>query len=257
MFDNPLIQRYRYSLIRPKQFWVYQVVYLCIVGLIMLISFLMYYNSPKSGHLFFNRTYYQFLTFQVLILWFWGSYNSGSAIRHEVVRKTYDFFKLLPMSAHEKALGILVGRNLVMLLFAAYNVVFLTIFGLFGDWDFRLQGQIFFVIVSIALLTNALALLGSIRMDKKQVQTSATALVLLGLLLAPMALAAVTAVSESMMMKSFFPFYALRIPALIAIALIGLYFFCWCFIGIIRKFKSEKEPLFTYSGYQGLDGSLT
>jgi len=248
MLENPLIQRYRKSLIRPKQFWVYQVVYACIVGLIMLISYLIYYQPPKDGREFFSSTYYQFLTFQILILWFWGGYNSGSAIRNELIRKTYDFFKLLPMTAHQKAAGILIGRNLVMLLFACYNFIFLVIFGVLGGLNSGLQGQIFFVILSLALLFNTLALLSAMRVDGKNMQTSATPLILLGLICTPFVIGIAASLSESGIFNLSIRFYALSVPALLMIAFVALYFCCWSFIGIIRKLTSEREPLFTYFG---------
>ena len=246
MLKNPLIQRYRYSLLRPKQFWLYQVIYFGIIGLIILINALIFFNSPQSGTKLFKSMYYQILTFEILILWFWTSHNAGSAIRHEIHRKTYDFFKMMPASAHRKAVGILVGTNLVALLFGAYNLLLLIIFGFLGKVHFRLQAYIFLAILSISLLLGAISLLGSVRTEKRHVQTSTAALILLGMILAPALIGGVVSLSESGVLSSSIPFYFLHIPTPLMIAFTSLYFFWWSFAGIIRKFDFERRPLFTY-----------
>jgi hypothetical protein len=136
----------------------------------------------------------------------------------------------------------------VMLLFACYNFIFLVIFGVLGELDRWLQGQIFFVILSIALLVNTLALLSAMRVDGKHMQTSATTLILLGLICMPFVVGIVAGVSKSGIFSLSVRFYFLSIPALLMIAFVALYFCCWGFIGIIRKLTSEREPLFTHHG---------
>lgn len=247
MLTNPLIQRYRYSVLRPRQFWLYQVIYFGIIGLIILINLLIFFNYRKSGSKLFKSMYYQILTFEILILWFWGSYNSGTAIRNELQRKTYDFFKMMPVSAYRKAVGILIGTNLVPLLFGAYNLLLLIIFGFLGKLNFRLQIYIFFVILSITILLNTISLLSSVRTEQRHVQTSATALILLGLIFAPLAIGGVVSLSESGLLISSIRFYFLQVPALPMIAFTCLYFCFWSFEGIIRKFNFERRPLFTYA----------
>jgi hypothetical protein len=246
MLKNPVIQRYRYSLLRPKQFWLYQVIYFGIIGIIILINTLIFINSPKSSTRLFRSMYYQILTFEILILWFWTSYNAGSAIRHELHRKTYDFFKMMPASARRKAIGILVGTNLVALLFGAYNLLLLIIFGFLGKVHFRLQAYIFLAILSIALLLNTVSLLSSVRTEQRHVQISAATLILLGLIVAPTAIGGVVSLSESRALSSSIYFYFLHIPAPLMIAFTSLYFCWWSFAGIIRKFDFERRPLFTY-----------
>jgi hypothetical protein len=251
MLNNPLIQRYRYSLLRPKQFWLYQFMYVCIFGLVALNNALIFINSPKNGSEIFKALYYQVLTVQIIILWFWGSYNSGSAIRSELNRNTYAFFKMMPLPASKKAIGIIVGTNLVTLLFALYNIVLMIIFSVGGDLDFRLQAQMFIAVVSMAILLNLLSLLSSVRTEKKQSQSSAASLILLGLILAPAAVGGVSSLMESDVLSSSISFFSLKLPAPLMITLISLYFCCWSFAGLIRKFTHERKPLFTYSGALG------
>ena len=246
MLKNPIIQRYRYSLLRPKQFWLYHVIYFGIIGLIILINALIFSESPESGTMLFKSIYYQILTFEILILWFWASYNAGSAIRNELSRKTYDFFKMMPASAYKKAVGILVGTNLVALLLGAYNLLLLIILGILGKVDFRLQAYIFLAILSIALLLNVVTLLSSMRTEQRNTQTSASTLILLGLLLAPSAIWGIAALSEYGFLNLSVIFYFLHIPFPLMIALTSLYFSWWGFAGVIRKFDFERRSLFTY-----------
>ena len=89
MFNNPLIERYRYSQLRPRQFWIYLVIYTIVISLMLLINWSIYnyQHAYESRHGFFRGLYYQFLMFQLLILWVWGAVNSGSALKEEIIQK--------------------------------------------------------------------------------------------------------------------------------------------------------------------------
>ena len=184
IFSNPLIQRYRYSVLRPKQLWIYATVYISIILLIIFINYsgYKYQTLSFSGDItvFYRSLYYQFLTFQVMLLFFWSAYNSGSAIKEEILNKSFDFFRMLPLPAHKKALGILVGKNLLVLLFGFINLVFLIYFGLAGEININLQGQILLALISTAILANLASLLTSINPAKKG-KSSGTGLILLAL----------------------------------------------------------------------------
>lgn len=248
MFNNPLIQRYRYSLLRPNQFWMYQVMYFGIIGMIVLINVLIYYNSLKEKPMIFKWMYYQILIFETLIMWFWTTHNSNQAIRNEKRRKTYDFFKMMPVSSNRKAAGILVGANLVALLFAAYNFILLIVLGFLGKMNFRTEAYNLLAILSVALLLNSVSLLSSTKTDQKQAQSSVAALVFLGLILAPMMISGVGALAESGGLSSSVRFYFLDIPIPLTVSIISLYFFFWSFSGVVRRFNYERRPLFTYHG---------
>ena len=245
---NPLIQRYRYSLLRPRQFGLHQIIYFGVVGLIILINSLIFLNSKASRIDLFKSIFYQIFVFEVFILWLWTSSNSSSAIQHELHGKTYDFFKLMPLSAVSKAVGILVGANLVALLFTAYNIFLLVLFGFLGQVDFRLQANIFLAVLSIALVLNALSPLGSLRSENRHDRTSVGGFIVLMLLLTPALIGGGASLLESGAASHSMRFYFLHIPTAVMIALISLYFFCWSFAGILRKFRCERRPLFTYPG---------
>jgi hypothetical protein len=157
----------------------------------------------------------------------------------------------MPVSATRKAIGILVGTNLVVLLFGVYNLLLLIIFGVLGKVNAALQCFIFFAILSVAILLNNLSLLSSVRIEQKQAQTSSAALILLGLIFGPLAISGVISLSESGIVSSSIRFYFFRIPAPLMIAFTSLYFCCWSFAGIVRKFNFERRPLFSYSSALG------
>jgi len=164
ILNNALIRRYRYSLMRPRQLWVYITIYVSVVALILFINYTAYkYQEILSQYTsFFTSVCYQFLVFQTLLLCLVGARNSGAAIKEEVIGKSYDFFRMLPISAGRKTVGILVGKNLVVILLGAVNFVLIIIFGLLGDVSGSLLKQGFFSLVSMAILANSLALLASI-----------------------------------------------------------------------------------------------
>ena len=123
--NNPLIRRYRYVLMRPRQFWIYMSIYLALLLMIFLINYSGYKNQVMyDSFIVLNKSlFFQFLVLQILVLCIWASFNSSSAIREEVTDKTYDFFRMLPIPARSKMAGILVGKNLVALLLAFVNFI--------------------------------------------------------------------------------------------------------------------------------------
>lgn len=251
MINNPLIQRYRYSTLRPKQFWIYVTIYISIILLIVFINYsgYKYQTFFKDITKFYESLYYQFLTFQVIILFIWGAYNSGSAIKEEILNKSFDFFRMLPLPAHKKALGILIGKNLVVLLFGAINLVLLIYFGLAGAININLQGQILLILISITILANSTSLLSSINPAKKSKSSGIVLILLAVFFFVPMMINAVVALSSVDELEHYqVYFFKIKIPILLVISLTALYLSCWVFKGILRRFTHEQEPLFTRKG---------
>lgn len=251
MVNNPLIQRYRYSTLRPKQFWIYVTIYISIILLTVSINYSVYKYQTffKDITAFYKSLYYQFLTFQVIILFIWGAYNSGSAIKEEILNRSFDFFRMLPLPAHKKALGILIGTNLVVLLFGAINLVLLAYFGLAGEININLQGQILLILISITILANSTALLSSINPASKSKSSGIVFILLAIFFLVSMMIQAVIALSSVDELEHYpVYFFKIKIPILLLISLIALYFSCWIFKGILRRFTHEQEPLFTRKG---------
>ena len=255
ILNNPLIRRYRYSLMRPRQFWIYITIYIAVITLLFFTNYTSYQFKEWSGDLarFFQGIYSQFLVLQVIVLCVLGAYNSGSAIKNEITGKSYDFFRLLPISAGKKAAGILVGKNLVVLLLAGINFLLLIIFGVLGRVDTVLLGQTFLALISVAVLLSSITLLSSIRPVGKQKKTNTAAIIFLIVFLGPFLIQALIGMwfGASRLDKLGIvvgKFYTYELPVLILFSLVVLYFCCWSIKGILRRFTREDESLFTRFG---------
>ena len=122
MFKNPLIERYSYSVMRLSQVWIYGGIYLAVVALIVVLNTLSSVMD-RSVQEVLRGLYIQFLVVEVFILCVWTTSNSISVIHMEVSQKSYDFFRMLPIRSLHKAIGLLIGRNLLTLLLAGINLV--------------------------------------------------------------------------------------------------------------------------------------
>jgi hypothetical protein len=236
---------------RPRQLWIYVTIYVSIVALLLFFNYTIYiyqdvFDAPED---FFKTLYAQFLLFEVLVLWIWAARNTGTALKEELTAKTYDFFRMLPLPAHQKAAGILAGRNLVALLLAAVNCLFLICFGTMGKLSGVLQGQVLLVLASGTLLINSLILLCSLNPTKGKKKANIGVFILLAFFIAPFFFQAMAGLSEVEGLEHVrATFFNIRLPILLLITLIALYFSCWALKGILRKFNREQEPLFTRIG---------
>jgi hypothetical protein len=228
------------------------IIYVAIITLILFINYTAYQYQEWFGNQerFLRGICYQFLILQVGILCLLAAANSSSAIRDEVSGKSYDFFRILPISAGKKAVGILVGKNLVVLLLAAINFLFIIIFGILGHVSAVFLEQTFLALVSVALLANSVALLSSIKPVSTKKKNYIAIVIVFCLFVVPSLIRFVT-----MSIRRFYQiesvlgkFYTIEIPILILTSLVSLYFSCWAIKGILRRFTREDEPLFTRIG---------
>jgi len=252
ILNNPLIRRYRYSLMRPRQLWIYITIYIAVIALILFINYTAYQYQEWFGNqtLFFKGVCYQFLILQVVFLCLLTASNSASAIRDEVTGKSYDFFRMLPISAGKKAAGILIGKNLVLLLLSGVNFLLLIIFGILGQVRGVFLGQISLALVSVAVLANSLALLSSINPSSAKKKSHIVLLIILGFIFAPFLLSFFGVAIRRIRGLEYVTekFYTIELPVLTLISLVALYFSCWAIKGILRRFTREDEPLFTRMG---------
>ena len=248
MFGNPLIERYKFSQLRPQQFWVYAALYAGITVLVLFINWTMWKNASAYISIcsLFKSMYYQFLAFQFILLLVVGAYNSAAALRDEFMQKSYDFFRLLPLSAAQKAMGILVGRNLAILVFAGINLVLMILFGVVGGVNLSLQAQLILLLVSSAVAFNISGLLSSMFSQKKKGHIGGIGFIIVGLMVFPSFIGLATN-SEGIQDKMV-AFFTLSLPVLVVISLVLIYLVGWLFKGILRVFTVENEPVFTRAG---------
>lgn len=248
ILNNPLIQRYRYSLMRPRKFWIYITIYISVVVLILILNHIAYEHQEilDNPAKFFRNIFIQFIVLQILVLCILSSINSGSAIKEEILGNSYDFFRMLPISAGKKTAGILVGKNLIILLFAGVNFFLLTIFGLLGHAKISLLIQMYFVLISIAIFMNSAFLLSSINKVNKKRNNNIIAIIFLCFFLGPFLFSSLLQILNTKELDEITAnFYTIELPIIILAGLIVLYFSCWSIAGILRKFTFEDEPLFS------------
>jgi hypothetical protein len=237
---------------RPRQLWIYVTIYIAVIALIVFVNYTAYQYQEWFGNQtrFFKGLYYQFLVLQVIVLCILAMINSSSAIKDEVTGKSYDFFRMLPISAGKKAAGILVGKNLVVLLLAGVNFLLLIILGMLGRMQGILLSHYFLAVISVAVLTNSVALLSSINPAKAKKKNNIVLFIVLGFIFAPFVISSIGLavrrinIFENVTEK----FYTIELPILILISLVALYFSCWAIKGILRRFTREDESLFTRLG---------
>ncbi len=252
MYANPLIQRYRYSLLRPTQLWIYLTIYIAVTILILFVNLTNYRYQIDPGPLseFMQSMYYQFLILQTVILWVFATFGAGTAVTTEIAQKSWDFFRLLPMTACSKLVGIIVGKNLVVLLLAIVNCIFLLVFGIVGQVNSALQIQIAFVLgATTLLLTSGALLLSLLNTEKKRTSNNVGFLIFLMFVFGyAIPLFAMAFDNEKSPDEILVPFYTIKIPILVLVGAVALYFSGWALKGIVRKFTHEREPLFSRFG---------
>ena len=163
MHGNPLITRYRYSLMRPIQFWIYVSIYCGVVAILLFINYSLFeYQEMFDNNLYsLNKSlYYQFLALEIVMLIIWAAFNSASAISSEKKEKTYDFFKGLPLTASQKMLGIFIGKNLVVLLLSVLNFSLIIFYAIKAEVTITFHLQTILLLFVTAVLANAIGLLG-------------------------------------------------------------------------------------------------
>ncbi len=236
---------------RPAQFWVYVGIYISVIAMMLLINYSTYSLQDTFENItdLYDSMYIQFLVIETFILLLWGAFNCGSAISTERTERTYDFFKMLPLPAYKKMLGILIGRNLVVLLLAVINLAFLVFFAIKGSTGTKLLMETLFALVSAGCLSNTVGLLSSLCSRGKSKGGRVAAVIFLLVFCVPLLINGILAISEVNKLEEIYAkFYGLKVPVLVLTGLIMLYFTGWAVIGIIRKFNKDEQPLVTRSG---------
>jgi len=252
--NNPLIERYRYSSLRPKQCWIYVSIFIGVIAIILAINYSILRNHPdvyESGRHMCSSLYYQFLAFLIFIAWVIAAASSSTAIRTEINERSYDFFRMLPLSSHQKALGIMIGRNLLILILGGIVAITTLVLGGFGGKSAVFLMQMSLAVCSGAVFFNCAALFASINPSRKTQNKAGNSIGILfaAIFFLPYLIAAIFSLSEVTSLEELkVPFFAAKVPILIMISILCLYFAGWIYIGILRKFDKETQPVMTRPG---------
>lgn len=244
--DNPFVHRFRFTQFRPRQLWIYVSVYALAVAMMILVVTAHYRTQFDSVPLkpFCATMYYLFMVMEAGLLCVWAGYNTASVILDEVVGKTHDFFRILPVSPVQRTVGLIVGKNLLAFVLAGVSFIFLCAFGVLGGIRFSYQWQFLLLLVSFSLFVSLLGLLTSMYLRRKKPRWSGVAIVFFLLFIVPGIINALLTLQELSRFDFFrITFYTLRIPLVPFISAFSFYFSVWIFIAILRKFTYEKVPL--------------
>lgn len=251
--DNPLIERYRFSSLRPKQCWIYGFIFTTVVLIMVMINLA---NHVERGVVvsvadLCTSLYYQFFALLTVVLCVLSSSSSAGAIREEFAERSYDFFRMLPLSAHYKAVGILLGRNLLILIMAGVLAVLATFTGVSAGLSPGLILQMLLCVLALAFFFNCLSLFSAISPNRKVGAQSSqiVGVVAIVLLILPFMIGGMMTLSRvSDLEVLMVPFFATKVPLLLIIAAIAIYLSVWLYLGICRKFDKEGEPVMTKPG---------
>lgn len=252
--NNPLIERYRYSSLRPKQCWIYVSMFVTVIVIILAINYSILKNHPavfESARHMCASLYYQFMAFLVFMAWVISAGTSSTAIRTEINERSYDFFRMLPLSAHQKAIGIIIGRNLLVMILAAIVAVTALFLGAFGGMSPALQIQMMIIVCAGAVFFNCAALFASINPSRKTQNKNVNSIGMLfaAVFLLPYLIGAIYSLSEVSALETLdISFFSMKIPLLLLISVIALYFAAWIYLGILRRFDKETHPVMTKPG---------
>lgn len=254
MISNAIVRRYAVSALRPRHLWVNGGIY--VIGLILIVilnALALIYGTRYGGdvRLCMRSVYGQLLAIQFLLLWAWGGYNAGNALREEMLRKSYDFFRLLPLSPWQKLVGVAIGRNLSALALAAVTAVVQTVLGFAGGVPLSLQAHVMFALAATTALIWCVAVLSSVRprRGKERPGSFALLLIFLALWVIPLVLRLVIVVSQDAKVAAWtVPFFAVDMPGLLLIGLIATYLAAWAAFGAMRRLKQAELPIFSRFG---------
>jgi len=250
MKSNPLIERYLFSILRPSRLYTSIILY---IGLLMVI-FIINLTISIAGHYdnasqLCRSIFVQFTVFQAVVFWLWIPNNCFAAIRDEVTEKSYDFFKMLPLSASQKTWGILVGKNAAALAVGAVNFIimlFVVPLSAISIWFFI---QLFVLIITSSLLAASLMLLVSLNSTHKKKTNSNMAVIIPIVFVGPWLFGFIANIFRNNELESATgKFFVFSLPLLTLLSCLTIYFTAWTLKGLSRKFNKENEPLMNGTG---------
>ena len=124
---------------------------------------------------------------------------------------------MLPVSAGQKAVGILVGKNLIVLLLSFINLIFCIVLGLLGREDNSWMSQSFLILLTVAVLINSVALLSSIKPLGKKKKNNIATIILVAFFLGPFLIRLVLSMvrGRRMFRRIMGSFYGFELPMMI------------------------------------------
>jgi len=262
LMKNPIIKRYSFSLFRKSSIIIAGIIYVSLLILINSFALLYLITKIKSGTTTLDikelatLVYPWMLALSVLVFWVMASITPVSILFSQIVKGSQDFFEILPLSGFKKASGLLIGTNLIYYPLSIISMVITVQYGILAGLRVGLQLNIIYLFTTVGIFCNTLSVLtgvSSIKLKKRQKSVGGNPLVavVFGVIFLGFPLLGVLSHSS----HAFFDldqikisFYNFKIPIMLLIGTIALYFAVWNFIGSARKLTDKTLPFFTRPG---------
>lgn len=244
MFSNPLVRRYSYSQLRLSNLLVFGTLYFSLLLILFFIngSIYQYRTTYDSLQDLYKSLFIQLAVLQFLILWMFMPINSSNVVPREIADKSFDFFRMLPLTSTQKTTGILFGRNIFCLIVALINLCLCALFGFAGQINRPLLIQLLVLSVSGSIALSCSTLLLSL-LSFKKTNTSIPLLIIVGLFGFSPFIGILIAFIEAKKEAAYVHFLDYNVSILWLISYYVLVGAAWSFAGIIRRFRYEYEPL--------------
>lgn len=254
---NPLIERYRRSHMRPTTLRVFVALYAVLLVLMTLVA------APRPGVEYalthpealraMARSLYAQLWAVEVGLGLWAAVQSASVIPREIERRSFDFFRLLPLSAGRKVVALCVGPNLSVLVLVALDLVLITIAagvaGVEVAYHFELQAltlSAMTLAVLLGLLASTLSSAPGASSKARAVRIGVSAL--LGFMVSLFVVAFAQQLAsggERPDLAESVGFFGMHAPAYVVALVVVAYLAVWAYLGVVRRLRDEDEPLFS------------
>ncbi|MFI4912514.1 MAG: hypothetical protein ACIAQZ_12685 [Sedimentisphaeraceae bacterium JB056] len=234
MQANPLTNRYITATMKFKRFGIYALIYFSLLFVTAMVAL-------KND---FNDTMFGFTAFcQMAFFFLWPAFISSNVINNELNNKSYDFFRMLPLSAKQKTWAVVFGANIAPLILGILNLILLILLSTTILMPLNILALTALYICGYFTLTH-LGLLSSTLNTK--INKNASIGIFIAILLffsMPLSIGLVQLVkNEKFLTKT--NYFSFDIPVVLTSIIMMLAITFWAHITIVRKFTKERHPLF-------------
>jgi hypothetical protein len=262
---NPLIRRYAFTQLRKWNIISVLGIYFAIMAMINCFCILYVYRTQGSFSSIGDARAVAELAIpwlaglSALVFWLLASNAPSAVLANQAATGTQCFFDLLPLTGKQKAIGLLIGTNLVFYPLSALTLLIAAQYALVSGMSFKTMLTFLTFTVTTGLFLNTAALLVTTssleRITKLKVKRSnnlgsGMGLVVLILIIGGPMLAGAASSFQSADKLATFPiyFFSHKLPLLNLAALLLLVLSVWCFLGAARKLGNPTVPVFSKQG---------
>lgn len=253
---NPIIQRFSETQKRRGTVGVLAAIYVMCLVFFAIWAVPPEHIAPNERTITFLTRFYAELWLLLMTLFLWAAMQAAREIPREVERKSYDFFRLLPLPPRTKVLGIVLGVNRPLFLFIGINIVLMTLLVPASSLKLTHHLQLTLVTTCVGgLLLFSSFLLSTVGQGIWSLKGAGLFRILLLLWLVmtavPILIGLTMALADGVDDASSpgnIPFFNLEIPLWLFLCLSCLYFGSWAYAACLRRFRQEDAPVVPRQG---------